>query len=112
MTREEAIRLLGFLGENWHGLYLQALDMAITSLMAQHRWIRVEERLPNDNEKVIVYTRSGKMCVARWSARQDKFVSSGNLTVTHWMLLPNEPKTEVRCEFAENGVDGSGFENA
>ena len=86
--------------------------MAITSLMEQHRWISVEERLPNDNEKVIVYTRSGKMCVARWSARQDKFVSSGNLTVTHWMLLPNEPKTEVRCEFAENGVDGSGFENA
>lgn len=32
------------------------------------RWISVEERLPNDNEKVIVYTRSGKMCVARWSA--------------------------------------------
>lgn len=32
MTREEAIRLLGFLGENWHGLYLQALDMAIAAL--------------------------------------------------------------------------------
>lgn len=35
MTREEAIRLLGFLGENWHGLYLQALDMAIAALREQ-----------------------------------------------------------------------------
>lgn len=87
--------------------YVEAMDMAISALREKPHWISVTERLPDDNEKVIVYTRSGKVCVARWSVRQDKFVSSGNLTVTHWMPLPDEPITEVRCEFAENGLDGN-----
>ena len=45
MTREEAIRLLGFLGENWHGLYLQALDMAISALREQGDHIRENTKM-------------------------------------------------------------------
>lgn len=107
MTREEAIYWIENLSGSWDGQYREARDMAIAALMERPQWISVEEILPDDNEKVIVHTRSGKMCVARWSARQDKFVSSGNLTVTHWMPLPDEPRTEARCEFAKNGLDGN-----
>lgn len=109
MTREEAIAVLMaqmlVLG-NGFPKYREAIEMAISALREQPRWISVTERMPDDNEKVIVYTRSGKVCVARWSARQDKFVASGNLTVTHWMPLPDKPRAEVHCEFAQNGVDG------
>lgn len=110
MTREEAIERIQ-IHLAYSPMYSmpqtrEALEMAIYALREQPSWISVTEKMPDDNEKVIVYTRSGKMCVARWSARQNKFVSSGNLTVTHWMPHPDEPGTEVRCEFAENGVDG------
>lgn len=54
-------------------------------------WITVADKMPADNEKVLVYTRSGITTVARWSQRQDKFVASGNLNVTHWMKLPEAP---------------------
>ena len=57
-------------------------------------WINVKDALPADNEKVLVCTRSKKMCVARWSARQERFVTSGNVTVTHWLPLPGLPREE------------------
>lgn len=57
-------------------------------------WINVKNALPADNEKVLVCTRSKKMCVARWSARQERFVTSGNVTVTHWLPLPGLPREE------------------
>lgn len=58
-------------------------------------WINVKDALPKDNAKVLVCTRAKKMCVARWSARQERFVTSGNVTVTHWQPLPDFPKEEV-----------------
>ena len=58
-------------------------------------WISVSDRLPNDTEKVLVYTTTGNTTVARWSQRQEKFVASGHITVTHWMSLPEKPEEEV-----------------
>ena len=58
-------------------------------------WISVSDRLPDDTEKVIVYTTTGNTTVARWSQRQEKFVASGNITVTHWMVLPEKPEEGV-----------------
>ena len=55
-------------------------------------WISVSDRLPNDTEKVLVYTTTGNTTVARWSKRQEKFVASGHITVTHWMALPEKPE--------------------
>ena len=55
-------------------------------------WISVEERMPEDNEKILVYTESGKSAVARWSQRQNRWMASGNLSVTHWMPLPEPPE--------------------
>lgn len=57
-------------------------------------WISVEDRMPEDNEKVLAYTKTGGYCVARYSARWNRFRTSGNVTITHWMPLP-EPPGEV-----------------
>lgn len=103
MTREKAIRLLGFLGANWHGLYLEALDMAISALRKQGdkdtnvliKWISVQEKLPENNDKVLAFTLSGKYAVARYDQRRRCWIAAGNLTVTHWMPLPDVPEVEV-----------------
>ena len=68
---------------------------AIAALKELPGWIGVDEAMPEDNQKVLVCTRSGKICVARWSERQGHFVASGNLTVTHWIQLPEPPEEEV-----------------
>jgi hypothetical protein len=57
-------------------------------------WVSVDDALPADNEKVLCFTRSGNICVARWSKRQEKFITSGNVNVTHWMPLPKPPEVE------------------
>ena len=106
MTREEAINILN----EWSGhgplsggvcsVFFsatldeveEALNMAIAALGEQPRWISVSDHLPNDTEKVLVYTTTGNTTVARWSQRQEKFVASGHITVTHWMALPEKPE--------------------
>lgn len=99
--------------------YIDAYDMGIEALRAEegvaklaqllrkqtqdleaaihghHGWISVQDRMPEDSEKVLVYTQSGKNAVARWSQRQERFVASGNLNVTHWMPLPAAPEEKV-----------------
>ena len=60
-----------------------------------NKWISVNDHLPADTEKVLVYTTTGNTTVARWSQRQEKFVASGHITVTHWMALPEKPEVEV-----------------
>lgn len=67
----------------------------VTGINAGCKWISVSDRLPNDTEKVLVYTTTGNTTVARWSQRQEKFVASGHITVTHWMSLPEKPEEEV-----------------
>lgn len=104
MTREEAIRLLGFLGENWHGLYLEALDMAIAALREQPEWISVKDALPviNDNEPLEEFvTDTGCTFIVSdgeyvWTEsfwlRANKFDDE---SVTHWMPLPPAPGVEA-----------------
>lgn len=57
-------------------------------------WVSVEERLPEDGQKVIVCTKSKLVKDARYSACRGKFVASGNVTVTHWMPSPKLPEVE------------------
>lgn len=66
-------------------------------------WISVKDRLPDDNEPVLVYTKDGAMSVCSlvvanafanlknlkvWEDNNGYYVSD----VTHWMLLPELPK--------------------
>ena len=62
--------------------------------MAEMNWISVKDRMPEDNEKVLTYTRSGRMVVARWCKRQEKFMTAGRIDATHWMPLPSAPEVE------------------
>ena len=58
-------------------------------------WISVQEKLPENNGKVLAFTLSGKYAVARYDQRRQCWIAAGNLTVTHWMPLPDPPKEEA-----------------
>lgn len=59
------------------------------------KWISVQEKLPENNDKVLAFTLSGKYAVARYDQRRQCWIAAGNLTVTHWMPLPDVPEVEV-----------------
>ena len=58
------------------------------------KWISVNDRLPDHPNKVLIYTKSGKYSVAKYIERMGCFISTGQLTVTHWMELPEAPEVE------------------
>lgn len=58
-------------------------------------WISVQEKLPENNGKVLAFTLSGKYAVARYDQRRQCWIAAGNLTVTHWMPLPDVPEVEA-----------------
>lgn len=113
MTREEAIKSLEDAFEyrdrycNKHDIkrnaLTDALDMAVSALRKQGdkdtnvpiKWISVQEKLPESNDKVLAFTLSGKYAVARYDQRRQCWIAAGNLTVTHWMPLPAPPKEEA-----------------
>lgn len=82
----------------------EALEIAIAALMKQKKstknindnfsWISVKDRIPNDQEEVLVCTRSKNGCrnidKGYWSI--DRFIHRGSAQVTHWMPLPDFPK--------------------
>ena len=96
MTREEAIkvlsdiRLLAALPKR-----IEALDMAISALREQPRWISVEERLPtradaNPNESVLAIQKDDGFARAwLWD-----IVVRYYGEFTHWMPLPEPPEVE------------------
>ena len=67
------------------------------------RWVRCEDELPkNVANRVLVYCQNGVMYAAHYEGGEtDKWYmnmgtwweeGTGNLTVTHWMPLPEPPK--------------------
>ena len=101
MTREEAIKKAiedfewAIHADNRSDISLQDMQMAIAALREQPRWISVQEKLPESNDKVLAFTLSGKYAVARYDQRRRCWIAAGNLTVTHWMPLPDVPEVEV-----------------
>lgn len=60
------------------------------------KWIKWEDKLPPDQEEVLVCTVSQKgirnIDKGYWSI--DHFIHRGHARVTHWMPLPEAPKEE------------------
>lgn len=65
-------------------------------------WISVKDRLPNPkvtdkNYPTVLAVKQGMIgkiiCVARWSG-SDWIENGKEITVTHWMPLPEPPKEE------------------
>lgn len=102
MTKEEAIKYL-------HKLYMKAeitdeygdmddtetyeiaVNMAVEAL-ERTRWIPVSERLPEDDNVVLVTFADGQRGMSIYLRDLDKFISG--LTVVAWMPLP-EPYNGV-----------------
>ena len=59
----------------------------------RERWISVREKVPEDQEEVLVCTRSKNGCrnidKGYWSI--DHFIHRGTAEVTHWKPLPKLP---------------------
>lgn len=60
----------------------------------RYRWISVRENVPEDQEEVLVCTRSKNGCrnidKGYWSI--DHFIHRGTAEVTHWRPLPKFPE--------------------
>ena len=64
------------------------------SIETVQEWISVDDRLPVDQEEVLVCTRSknGIRNIDKGYMAIDRFIHRGRAEVTHWMPLPNPPK--------------------
>lgn len=71
-----------------------AEELYIADYRKQSGWISVDERVPEDGSPVIVYLKSGGITIARYDMAWGRFRTSGSITVTHWMPLPERPKGE------------------
>jgi antitoxin component of RelBE/YafQ-DinJ toxin-antitoxin module len=95
MTKDEAIKTLNreawiCCGEKWN----EALDMGIEAL-AQTRWIPIEERLPEENQRVLIWCPEQKniYCAVyknkQWLGYNGIFLNKIEFQViTAWMPLP------------------------
>lgn len=72
-------------------------------------WISVKDRLPDPkvtdkNPPTVLAVKQGMVgkiiCVARWNGA-DWIEKGKEITVTHWMPLPEPPKEENPCSKTE-----------
>lgn len=61
---------------------------------AVNRWIPVEDALPEENARCLVYTESGGYGISRKIGRNLEKWNCFGLQVTHWMPLPEPPEKE------------------
>lgn len=76
---------------------IEQQDARIAGLEAKvPRWIPVTEKIPPDQEEVLVLTRSknGVRNVDKGYWAIDHFIHRGRAVVTHWMPLPGWPEEE------------------
>lgn len=71
-------------------------DYLLDNGVTVQEWISVKDRLPEDQEEVLVYTRSknGIRNIDKGYMAIDHFIHRGCAEVTHWMPLPEPPKGE------------------
>ena len=66
----------------------------LSKLKAQQRWIPVTERLPEDDDDVLIMS-SGSISMGYYSIYNEywaDYINVYNSDVTHWMPLPEPPK--------------------
>ena len=71
-------------------------EYLIANGVTVQEWISVEDELPEDQEEVLVCTRSknGIRNIDKGYMAIDHFIHRGRAEVTHWMPMPNLPKGE------------------
>ena len=102
MTREEAISVLNMV-EAHGSLVIEAKDMAIKALEQEpsssenpNRWIPCSERLPEDDEDVLVQMTDYSMMVDfRTASSSGWFWAEKDDLPIAWMPLPEPYKKEV-----------------
>ena len=94
VDKEELIRALQYDRGQYYKGYQDA--------MANQRWIPVTERLPEQGDVVLIYTKHEDIQVFQWDDNYGGWVGDrynySKRMVTHWMPLPDPPK-----EGADNG---------
>ena len=61
-----------------------------------HRWISVEERLPEKHEGVIVHCNDGFLTLMCYDGRDWQWNGKRDNSVTHWMPLPEPPEVNEK----------------
>ena len=74
---------------------LAIADHLVSNGVTVQEWISVDDRLPGDEEAVIICTNknfvyAGELIGDTWFLDNDSWTA----TVTHWMPLPKPPKVE------------------
>lgn len=73
---------------------LETLEAELAAHRAQQRWIPVAERLPEDDDDVLIMS-SGSISMGYYSTYNEYWADYINVyynDVTHWMPLPEAPK--------------------
>ena len=75
---------------------IDSIPAADANGVTVQEWISVEDRLPEDQEEVLVCTRSknGIRNIDKGYMAIDRFIHRGRAEVTHWMQMPDLPKGE------------------
>ena len=100
MANEMRDRLVELLEQKMHPYLADDIaDFLIENDVVVHQWISVKDRLPDNEERVLVAVDSDKsdtrIDTDRMVYRQ--WVRWG-MSVTHWMPLPELPKVEQKLK--------------
>ena len=71
--------------------------------MKSFEWISVHDKLPEDQEEVLVCAKSknGVRNIDKGYLSIDRFIHRGRAQVTHWMPLPAFPEEDPPCSMTE-----------
>lgn len=81
-------------------------------------WIDVNDRLPNDNQHIIIYCDGAFVLVAQYREDEfydavqdgDEYFETVSRCVTHWMPLPEPPLTTQSTHDTLTQYDNNGTE--
>lgn len=97
-TEKQGSNEFNFLGH--HLLGFQTAINIVKQHQAESGWISADERLPEDDENVLVYSGDKEMFIAwcgvlgrtwRDSFRDAPYDELVGISITHWMPLPKPP---------------------
>ena len=93
-AREKLVELIESARYWGSGTSEEVADHLISNDVTVQEWISVDDELPEDQEEVLVCTRSknGIRNIDKGYMAFDRFIHRGYAEVTHWMPLPNPPE--------------------